>query len=296
MTNPFDLGNDDAYRDWKARKLAARPARIGSLRVEIANPRAPTAAELARVRETVARANLAIFACERAGEMDATALLGLGRSLGLGRLDSNLCADEQAVSTLTVRAAGRESEYIPYTNRPLSWHTDGYYNPPQAQVGAWMLYCVQDALAGGENALLDHELAYIMLRDEDPELVRALMDPRAMTVPANVENGVELRPESIGPVFSVREGALHMRYTARERNVAWLDTPAVTAARAALARLFSKGGGYIYRHKLVPGEGYVSNNVLHNRSGFDDPGPGHPVRTLLRVRYLDRVSAPASPA
>jgi hypothetical protein len=225
--------------------------------------------------------------------MDAAAFLARGQALGLTRLDSNLCADARAVSTLTVRAAGREADYIPYTNRPLSWHTDGYYNSPQTQVRAWMLYCLQNALAGGENALLDHEIAYILLRDEDPQLVQALMDPQAMTVPPNLEQGVEIRSASTGPVFSVREGALHMRYSARARNVAWRDDAQIEAARAALDRLFSKGGGYIFRHKLAPGEGYVSNNVLHNRTGFENPGSGHPVRTLLRVRYLDRVSTAA---
>lgn len=295
MNDPFDLGSEHAYRAWRAHKLDGYPASVEALRVAIARPREPTQAELGRLRQILARTNLALFACDRAGDMDAAALLALGRGLGLVRLDNNLCADEHAVSTLRVRAAGRESEYIPYTNRPLSWHTDGYYNGPHAQLRAWMLYCVQDALQGGENALLDHELAYLLLRDEDPELVGTLMDPAVMTVPANVEGGVQLRPPSTGPVFSVREGHLHMRYTGRARNIEWKETPEVQAARDALGRLFSKGDGYIYRHKLAPGEGYVSNNVLHNRSGFDDSGPEGPARTLLRIRYLDRVSPPAYP-
>lgn len=293
MNDPFDLADKRGYRAWRGRKLDGYPASAEAVGVAIARPREPTRTELARLRQIVARSNVALFACERVADMDAAALLALGRALALVRLDSNLCADEQAVSTLRVRPAGRESEYIPYTNRPLSWHTDGYYNAPHAQVCAWMLYCVQDALEGGENALLDHEIAYILLRDEDPELVRALMDPEVMTVPANVEDGVELRPPSTGPVFAVRDGHLHMRYSARARNIEWKETPEVRAAREALGRLFSKGDGYIYRHKLAPGEGYVSNNVLHNRSGFADPGPERPLRTLLRTRYLDRVSRPA---
>jgi alpha-ketoglutarate-dependent taurine dioxygenase len=291
VNNPFDLTQDDAYRAWRDRKLRDYPPRLDDLRVELSNPAAPSAAELQRIAESVRHANLAVFACEHPNALDKDCLLSLGRELGLVRLDNNLCADERAVSTLRVRPESQERGYIPYTNRPLSWHTDGYYNPAGRQVRAWILYCVQDAAEGGENALLDHEIAYIRLRDQDPELVRALMHPGAMTIPANVADGDELREASTGPVFSVRDGHLHMRYSARARNIAWRKTPETQAARDALTRLFSSDYGYIFRHKLAPGEGYVSNNLLHNRTGFSMAGHGGPVRTLLRARYLDRVAS-----
>ena len=87
-----------------------------------------------------------------------------------------------------------------------------------------VLYCVQNALRGGENALLDHEIAYIHLRDSNPEYIRAFLHPQAMTIPANVINDNEIRPERTGPVFSVNDsGALHMRYTARTRSISWRD-------------------------------------------------------------------------
>lgn len=291
MSGPFNLADSDAYRDWRDRKLDAYPTDVGQLRVQIGRPQAPTKAELGRIRSLVAKTGTALIACTRPQEIEGSTLLGLGRELGLKRLDNNLCADDRAVSTLTVRAAGRASDYVPYTNRPLSWHTDGYYNAPHAQVRAWMLFCRQDALQGGENALLDHEIAYIRLRDQDPALVRALMDRHAMRIPANLERDIELRPASTGPVFSVHAGQLHMRYSARTRHVEWKQTPDLRAAREALSRLFSSDDVYIFRHKLEPGEGYVSNNVLHNRSGFADAGEDGPKRTLLRLRYLDRVTS-----
>ncbi|MEA3277929.1 MAG: TauD/TfdA family dioxygenase [Pseudomonadota bacterium] len=291
MSGPFDLADPDAYRDWRARKLDAYPSDAEQLRVEIAHPQALTKGELGRIKVLVAKTGMALLACMEPQTMGKSVLLRFGRRLGLKRLDNNLCADERAVSTLTVRSAGRASEYVPYTNRPLSWHTDGYYNAPDAQVRAWMLYCLQDSLKGGDNALLDHEIAYIRLRDQDPALVRALMDPQALTIPANLEHGVELRRTSTGPVYSVHQGRLHMRYSARTRNVEWQQTPEIQAARDALGRLFSSNDVYIFRHKLAPGEGYVSNNVLHNRSGFAEPDGDGPKRTLLRIRYLDRVAS-----
>ena len=289
MSNPFDLNDPDAYRVWRDNKLKGYPGSAENLRVEIGRPEELTRGETERIQSLVSKTSTALFACRHSKTMDKTALLAFGRQLGLSRLDNHLCADEAAVSTLTPRTAGQASDYIPYSNRPLSWHSDGYYNPPDRQIGAWMLYCIRDAVKGGENALLDHEIAYIRLRDRDPALIRALMDPQAMCVPANVEKGILLRPASIGPVFSIRAGSLHMRYSARVRHIAWKQTPEVEAARTALLRLFSSDDVYIFRHKLTPGEGYVSNNPLHNRSGFEIPKTGGAARVLLRARYLDRV-------
>ena len=56
-----------------------------------------------------------------------------------------------------------------------------------------MLHCVSPAADGGENGLLDPEIAYLRLRDENPEFIRALMAPDAMTIPANTEEGGENR-------------------------------------------------------------------------------------------------------
>jgi alpha-ketoglutarate-dependent taurine dioxygenase len=287
MSGPFDLTDSAAYLAWRASKLRNWPGGTAALRVDVARLASPGPAELTAIDALVARCNLALISCRDPAQIDALALLAFGRRLGLARPDTNLCADERAVSAIAVRPTGRASEYIPYTDRPLSWHTDGYYRAPGWEVRAWMLFCVRDAAVGGENTLLDPEIAYIRLRDEDPSLIQALMEPDAMTVPANVAGGAELRPASTGPVFSVIEGRLHMRYSARIRNIKWKSTPALNTARERLTSLLSQPSVYMFRHKLKPGEGYVSNNVLHNRAGFTDPtGTG---RLLLRTRYLDRV-------
>jgi hypothetical protein len=289
--SPFDPEAPQAYRAWRDRKLAACPRRLDDLVVELRDPRAPSHAERARLTEVCRRSNMALFDTGRPLPEKA-ALHALGLSLGLARLDSNLCADADGISTLQVRDAGRHAEYIPYTNRPLSWHTDGYYNAPGDQIRAWMLYCVQDAAAGGANELLDHEILYILMREADPEHVRALMAPDVMTIPANHEGGREIRPASVGPVFSVdpATGALHMRYSARKRNVLWKDDPPTRAALAWLADLFSQGSDHIFRHRLEPGQGIVSNNVLHRREGFEDDAAAGRSRIVLRARYYDRVA------
>jgi alpha-ketoglutarate-dependent taurine dioxygenase len=290
--SPFDLANDDAYREWRGKKLAAHPKSVAEIMVPIADPAHLTASERQRMLAAIERCNMVAFRMPPPEGEPLQALLALGEQMGLHRIDRNLCAEDLGITPITVRDTATDKAYIPYTNRPLSWHTDGYYNADAAQIHAWLLYCAADAAEGGENELLDHEIAYILLRDQNPNHIRALMAPDAFTIPANDEGGEEIRPDHCGPVFSVdaNSGALHMRYSARKRNVIWKDDTATRAAADALTELFSAGDAHIFRHRLAPGEGLLSNNVLHRREGFrDDPLSGHK-RLVYRARYYDRIA------
>jgi alpha-ketoglutarate-dependent taurine dioxygenase len=288
VADPFDLQDDCSYASWRARKLVGYPAAVDDLRVEVRRLAAPSPAERAAIRARVADFNLALI-CTDPRQVAPPALLAFGLALGLRATDANPFADAQAVSAIAAGAADDRAEYIPYTDRPLCWHTDGYYNAPEAQVRAWILFCLRPAARGGETALLDHEIAYLRLRDQSPGHIAALSHPQALTIPANVQDGRTLRAASVGPVFAVRDGFLHMRYSARRRHVQWRGDQATQAARSALDRLFSSEPIFTFRHRLQAGEGVVSNNVLHDRAGFEDqPGAG---RLLYRVRYRDRLAA-----
>jgi hypothetical protein len=105
-----------------------------------------------------------------------------------------------------------------------------------------------------------------------------------------VEAGVELRPARSGPVFTVEPdtGNLHMRYTARGRNIRWRPDPATRAAVAALGALLDEDLPHLFGLRLAPGQGLVCNNVLHRRSTFTDtPGQG---RLMYRARYYNRIN------
>lgn len=275
-----------------AGKLDHPPGDADTLRVHIADPRRLTTEELAALRDSCRRHNFALFRLDRDEAAPEKALPILGTQLGLQRLDRNLCAEDSGLSALADKQGAADARYIPYTNRPLSWHTDGYYNPPDRQIRAWLLYCAQDAAEGGENAVLDHDIAWLRLYDHDPALIRALMADDAFTIPANQAEGTELRPAQTGPVFSYMEdnGHLHMRYSARQRNVEWKDDAAVRTAADFLLQLFSGGDDHIFRYRLQPGEGLISNNALHCRSGFRDDPPAGKTRLMYRARYYDRMS------
>ncbi len=235
------------------------------------------------------KTNMAIYAGPAGNDPDKAIPKSLGKQFGLTELDYNMGADDDGVTSLQVVEDKWRSGYIPYTNRPIHWHTDGYYNLPERQIHGLLLHCVSAAASGGENALLDHEIAYIHLRDKNPEYIHALMAANVMTIPPNNENGEQLRPARSGPVFSVLEdGNLHMRYTARTRSIEWSPDPLTRAAVQTLETFLDSPSPYIYRATLQPGQGLISNNVLHDRSGFDEDDEHK--RQLYRLRYYQRIT------
>ncbi|MDO8988918.1 MAG: TauD/TfdA family dioxygenase [Sideroxyarcus sp.] len=288
MNNPFELNDIEGYLRWRERKLAAAPAAVSELIVEVADPRALTANEHAALAACISRCNMAIYASPM-HEADTDIPRLLGAQFGLKQLDANWLAGEDGISEIRVFDNGTRQNYIPYTDRPIKWHTDGYYNSPERTIRGMVLHCVRNASSGGENQLMDHEMTYLLLRDENPQHIRALMQPDAMTIPERVDETDGVRPAQSGPVFSLdAQGKLHMRYTARTRSIEWKKDAATAAAVATLEKLLSSDTPHIFRARLEPGMGLLCNNVLHDRSAFHDD-PTHPPRLLYRARYLDRV-------
>ncbi|UCB53785.1 MAG: TauD/TfdA family dioxygenase [Thiotrichales bacterium] len=288
LGNPFSLDNDKAYQAWRDIKLEDYPDKLEQLIVAVNDPADLTRAEFNAVHALVVKTNMAIYAGNTGIDPDRKIPSKLGKRFGLTALDDNMGADD-GVTSLKVVTGQWRGGYIPYTNKPIHWHTDGYYNPPDLQIRGLLLHCVRPAAQGGENALLDHELAYIHLRDINPDYIEALMASDAMTIPANIDKGKEIRPERTGPVFSVMaDGNLHMRYTARTRSIKWSEDARTRAAVKALAEFLESESPWIFRATLESGQGLVSNNVLHDRSGFEDDKARK--RLLYRLRYYQRVA------
>ena len=292
---PFDLADDLAYRRWRDSKLQQQPRKVEDLIVDVTDPRRLSGKERDAILRRCGSANMAIYRSPMiAADKELPRLLGL--QLGLRRLDSNWLADEDGISRITVKpkVAGEgaaAAAYIPYTDHAIKWHTDGYYHPQARRIHAMILHCVSAAREGGDNALMDHEMAYIALRDANPAWVRALMADDAMTIPARMGDAGVARAAQSGPVFAVERpsGALHMRYTARTRSIEWKDDAFTRDAVAVLQALLDSDVPYRFRLRLQPGMGIVGHNVLHERSAFVDD-PRQP-RLLYRARYLDRIQA-----
>ena len=287
MGSPFDLDNEKAYQAWRENKLENYPEKVADLIVEIKNPAALSSAEFEAIQTLLVKTNMAVFAGNTGDNPDKAIPAKLGEQFGLTELDDNMGADD-GVTSLKVVSGQWRGGYIPYTDKPIHWHTDGYYNAVDHQIRGLLLHCIAPAAKGGENALLDHEMAYIHLRDNSPDYIRVLMSNDVMTIPANSVDGKEIRPDRVGPVFSVMpDGNLHMRYTARTRSINWKKDAVTQAAVKSLGEFLNSDSPYIYRATLQSGQGLISNNVLHDRAGFED---NESVKRLLyRLRYYQRI-------
>ena len=287
--SPFHPDNESAYQQWRDKKLENYPEDLGGLVVEIDDPRNLTQAEFDALLQRARKTNMAIYAGKTGSDPDPQIPLAMAQQFGLQALNKNWLADDSGLTSLTVRDEGVRKHYIPYTNRAINWHTDGYYNIASQQIQALNLHVVQRAASGGENALLDHEIAYILLREKNPDYIRALMAADTLTIPARIEDGKVARQEEPGPVFSITaNGSLHMRYTIRVNNVIWADDPLTTDALACLKDILEGDSNYIYRGLLQPGMGLISNNVLHDRAAFSDNAQHK--RHYYRARYFERLA------
>ena len=287
---PFDLEDMDAYRRWRSWKLDALERHLASDPViEIQDPANPDQATIDKVFHACEVANMALFRTSDNQLADRHTFRQFMTALGFRTLRGHLLSDDDDISTITPTDRGTvKGEYIPYTGKALNWHTDGYYHEADNPIRSMTLYCAHQASSGGESAFLDSDIIYIRLRDQNPDFIKALMRPDAMTVPANTLGGKEIRPARSGPVFMVDadSGRLSMRYTARTVSIEWPDDEKMNAARAALEKLLSDTDGdpMIVRRRLSAGEGIICNNVLHKRSSFEDP-----TRVLYRGRFSNRV-------
>lgn len=281
--------NETSYQEWKKFRLKNYPRSAQELLVEIDSLVNMSAGEHSEIMASCRRSNMAIYKC-RDTFVDRAAVRTFASRFGLAHLDHHLCVNADGVSELSVAQEGVRSGYVPYSNRGLSWHTDGYYNKSTQQVRAVVLHCAQVAASGGENALLDTDIAYILLRDEDPRFITAFEHPECMAIPANTGAEGEIRPAVCGPVLSYdMNGAIHMRFSARKKNIQWRDDAITEDAREYLAAILADENGPAINYRLRAGEGLISNNVLHNRTAFED-GQAH-TRLLYRARFFDRIES-----
>lgn len=269
------------------RGLAAPVVKIGDMA-------ALTQSEQVEISARCQATNMAIYQCDTVQhdpDRIRSDLRAFADGFGLSIAEKHRSSGAGGIVALTVSHALGQRGYIPYSSKSMNWHTDGYYNGPDEQIRAMVLHCVTPAKDGGQNQLLDPEIAYIRLRDENPQFIAALMHPAAMTIPANHEASGTVRAQSVGPVFSVDpgNGRLLMRYTARTRSISWRDDPVTIQAAAFLQSVLTGNDPLMQTITFAAGQGVLCNNVLHNRTGFAHEMATDGGRLIFRVRFHNRV-------
>ena len=284
------LDFENKYHSWREFKLSQRVTQSSLSAINISHPAQLNPAEIESLRHHCELNNFALYRFANTSVTEKNTINSMVKQLGMVHLDQNLCADNDSISSLKVMDVGRAKGYIPYTAKALNWHTDGYYNPIQQHIRSFLLHCVQNAASGGENMLINHELIYIYLYDTDPALIAALRQQDALTIPANVENGVQIRAAQNGPVFyrDSATNALQMRYTARSRSIEWKQDKQLHKAIRIIEELLSDNE-FVLRYTLQPGEGLICNNILHGRSAFTNGNIPQQQRLMYRARSYDRL-------
>ena len=280
----FELSNNVAYEKWREKKLSVYAAKKTDLLVTISSLSDIAASEIQQIVANCDSYNMSIYQCMDK-QVDSKIIINFATNFNLNSIDYHRCTEEDGISELTVSRDGPKQTFIPYSNSKLGWHTDGYYNQLDQQVRSMILHCAQPATEGGVNTLFDHEIAYIMLRDENPAYIKALMAPDCMTIPHYLQRQI-----CTGPVFLVDplSAKLQMRYTARKHNIVWKDDVLTTQAINFLTNILKAPESPVFIHKFEAGQGLITNNVLHNRTAFNDD-PLKP-RLVYRARFFDRIT------
>ena len=286
MKSPFILENQTEYISWRDNKLSLYPKDIESLSISFDFENIDIN-KIAQLKKIVENYNFAIY--DFSAQISDKKLQEFCVQLNLMSSVSNLLADENGISSITDNSSLVQKklniEYIPYTNKPLNWHTDGYYHPLDSTVKSFLLHCNEPAQKGGENLLLDHEILYIFLRDHNPDFIDVLMQENIMEIPKNKNS--KSSSSSIGPVFYIdTENFLNMRFTSRQQNIIWKKDDMIKKIKNYISSFILDDDKYIFKLLLKKNQGYLANNILHKREGYLD---GENKRLLKRLRFSERI-------
>ena len=263
---------------WAEEKEKNIPQNTDGISVNIHDINNVKNSEIAKIKEMIYKYNSCIYSSKVALKTN-TNLLKFAESVGMRTYDCNNIESNE-ISTITP-LQNNKINYIPYTDKSLNWHTDGYYD--KKSIFSWLLHCVNPATLGGENYFLDHELALreYILRNDD---VNNLMAEDALTIPESKETS---RSEISTYVFSFKNQykKLHMRFSMRKDNIG--TSPKANSAITKLREIIENDcAKYSLTYKLQKNEGIITNNILHGREAFKDDKVK---RKLLRIRSYERL-------
>ena len=278
------------YETWRDEKLANYRSKLESLFVEINDPLKLSIVEKKAILNNCITNNLSLIKIKPNGDI-RKAICSINAQLGLIDSEQHLYAEDDGLVVIENSNVPKKGGYIPYSDKALNWHTDGYYNQMDCLVSAFSLYCIQPAAKGGENHWIDPEMLYIHFKELNPDIIDALSQPKVLTIPTRRYGNMVIRDASIGPVFFIDNASQKpkMRFTQRKKNINWLGSTEIADALHELNIFLSSNSEIHHQYKLTSGEGLVCNNVLHNRSAFVESPLQK--RQLLRGRYKNSVVA-----
>ena len=264
---------------WSAKKDLDIPSNINDLKVSLCDINHVSKAEILKIKEKLIKYNCCIYVSDT--DLDGNSkIMKFARSLGMRTFDSHNI-DDSSISTITADKTENNMGYIPYTDKGLNWHTDGYYDTKP--IFSWILHCIEPALSGGENFLLDHELAireYVLKHDD----IMCLMSNETFSIPTDEVAKRGITSNYICDMNNEYK-KLHMNFSMRKENIIYNKDS--KSAMSKLIKIIKEDcKKYHLTYKLSKSEGIVSNNILHGRNAFKD---GLVMRKILRIRSHERL-------
>ena len=267
------------FIEWAAKKDLDIPSNINDLKVSISDINYVSKAEISQIKQKLTKFNCCIYASGTDLD-DNSKIMRFAQSLGMRTFDSHNI-DDSAISTISANKDENNIRYIPYTNKGLNWHTDGYYD--SKPIFSWLLHCIEPALSGGENFLLDHELAireYILKYDD----IIYLTNNETFSIPTDEVAKREITSNYVCDMNNEYK-KLHMNFSMRKENI--IVNKDSESAMSKLIKIIKEDcKKYHLTYKLSKSEGIVSNNILHGRNAFKD---GRVMRKILRIRSHERL-------
>tara|TARA_B100001063_G_scaffold42881_1_gene36698 strand:- start:2282 stop:3112 length:831 start_codon:yes stop_codon:yes gene_type:complete len=267
------------FRQWASEKEANIPSNIDDLKVKIHDINHASIEEIGNIKDKINKFNCCIYKSQ-AGLINQANLISFAQSIGMKTYDSNNIDNSPVSCIMPLKSKGKIN-YIPYTNKQLNWHTDGYYD--EKPIFSWLLHCEEPASFGGENYLLDHELAireYILKHDNLDSLSRS----DAFVIPGNAYAG---RDSTKGYICDINNKyrRFHMKFSMRKEHMDLNEKSKIAIMR--MKKIIKEDcKKYYLTYKLSKNEGIVTNNILHGRNSFED---GKVIRKLYRIRSYERI-------
>tara|TARA_B100001057_G_scaffold355537_1_gene357557 strand:- start:185 stop:1015 length:831 start_codon:yes stop_codon:yes gene_type:complete len=264
---------------WAAEKEANVPSSINDLTLVIEDINHIKSDEISKIKSLMKRYNCCLYKSKTKLKSKED-LINFTQCLGMKTYDVNNI-DNNAVCSITRNKVNDGKGYIPYTDKALNWHTDGYYD--EKPIYSWLLHCVVPAIEGGESHLLDHEIVIrqYVLKHDDIELLER---KNAFTIPGNIDAG---RLDTTSYICSDdnRYKKLHMKFSMRKENISLNDD--VKSAIIKMKKIIEDDcKKYYLTYKLSKNEGIISNNILHGRNSYKDDDN---MREIFRIRSYERI-------
>ena len=272
------------YKHWADKKLQGFSNKLDDLIVEINNPNSLSKSERNMMSKIINQHNIVFFQINK-GIIDLkSSIKVLASQLGLGNYEIDSKSDSDGLTEIKIHdSINSDIEYIPYSDKQLKWHTDGYYNDKDNLILTWLLFCKNQSANGGLNKYMDHEIAYILF-NENFDNIDDLMLRDTYRIPKNELNG---RQAIDNPIFLFVKNKLHMKFSMREKNIIWNNKS--KEASKNLKNIINSSDKYHISHRLSEGQGVITNNIIHMRTSFTNLEKKN--RLLYRLRSKQRMKA-----